>query len=366
MARKPATISQLNDYLAKTIKLDPILGNIYCVGQISDLKYHSSGHIYFSAMDDQSKIRCMIPYSYAQYLEFKLEEGQEVLLTGYIDIYKKGGSYSLIVKDVEVKGLGKASLEFQMLVEKLKKEGLFNKHRPIPQFPKRVGIITSETGAALQDILKIIKSRNNYVDIYIFPCKVQGEGASQDMAEKVRYVNDNFIDIDTLIIGRGGGSAEDLIPFNDEGLARAIFASKIPVISAVGHEIDFTISDFVADLRAETPTAAAQIAVPDIGKIREEMENLRESLRYSIEKKVEYNSLLINNYCQQLHFTLSNLIDQMKVKLDESNPFEILDKGYAVMRDLDGKTVTSVEDAKLGESYQIILKDGDVKVKVIE
>lgn len=375
MARKPATISQLNDYIAKTIKIDPILGNIYAIGVISDLKYHSSGHVYFSASDADSKIRCMIPYSYAKFLDFKLENGQEIKMNGYIDLYKKGGSYSLIVKNVEVEGIGKAALDFQYLMEKLKKEGLFDQShkRPIAAFPKSIGVITAETGAALQDILKIIRTRNDYVDVYVFPVQVQGDKAPADMVKALNFANEHYDFIDTLIIGRGGGSQEDLIPFNDENLARAIYASKIPVISAVGHEIDFSISDFVADMRAETPTAAAQIAVPDLYELKDKVVSFRKNLKDQLVRLVDYNQLQINNYRQTLNHEITNkinscqnIIDQYRVKIDSNNPYEIFKKGYSALLSTEGKVISSVKDVKSNKTYDLLLNDGKIKVKVLE
>lgn len=375
MARKPATITQLNDYIQKTIKLDPILGNVYAVGTISDLKYHSSGHIYFSAIDDDSKIRCMIPSFYAKYLDFTLENGQEVLMNGFIDVYKKGGSYSLMIKAVEIQGEGKASLEFQYLMNKLKDEGLFDQDRKktIPSFPKKIGVITASTGAALQDILKIIKARNNYVDVYIFPAQVQGDYAASDLTNTVKLVNENYKDIDTIIIGRGGGSQEDLIPFNDEGLARAIADSQIPVISAVGHEIDFTICDFVSDLRAETPTAAAQIAVPDITVLKEEMNKLKNSIQVSFNHLVDYNRLQVENQMDKLKLSFDNLIDRykneiktLKLKIESNNPYEILKKGYDILIDKNERPIISSSELIAGETYSLIMNDGKIKVRVVE
>lgn len=375
MARKPATITQLNDYLAKTIKLDPILGNVYAIGQISDLKYHSAGTIYFSALDSNSKIRCMIPYTYAQYLEFTLENGQEVLLTGYIDLYKKGGSYSLIVKDIEINGVGKARLEFNMLLDKLKKEGLFDQEhkKPIPTFPRNIGIITAETGAALQDILKIIKSRNNYVNVYVFHAQVQGDNAPDHMIKALQLANSEYDFLDCLIIGRGGGSQEDLVPFNDEALARTIYDSEIPVISAVGHEIDFTICDFVADLRAETPTAAAQIAVPDITEIKEQMEKYCQNLHSAMNHKIQFYRLKAENLYNRLYSDINNKLkdyraqlNTLKATIDENSPYEILDKGYSILVDQGGKAINSATKVHLNNDYYLILKDGKISLKVSE
>lgn len=375
MARKPATISQLNDYLAKTIKLDPILGNVYAIGQISDLKYHSTGTIFFSAMDESSKIRCMIPYTYAKYLEFDLENGQEVILSGYIDLYKKSGSYSLIVKSIEISGVGKAALEYQHLLNKLKAEGLFDKShkKTIPTFPKNIGVITAQTGAALQDILKIIKGRNNYVNVYVFPSQVQGDIAPSDMIKSLNQAITEYSFLDSIIIGRGGGSQEDLIPFNDEGLARAIYDCPIPVISAVGHEIDFTICDFVADMRAETPTAAAQMAVPDINELKEKITKQYQVLQNTMDHKIQLSALKVENLYTRLNSDISSRIREHRAQLDElkaqlvaNNPFEILEKGYSVLVDGQGNAISSVDKVDLNNDYYLILKDGKISLKISE
>lgn len=375
MARKPATISQLNDYLAKTIKLDPILGNVYAIGQISDLKYHSTGTIFFSAIDDSSKIRCMIPYTYTQYLDFELENGQEVILSGYIDLYKKSGSYSLIVKAIEISGVGKAALEYQHLLNKLKAEGLFDQShkKPLPTFPKNIGVITAETGAALQDILKIIKGRNNYVNVYVFPSLVQGDTAPADMIKALNKAVTDYSFLDCLIIGRGGGSQEDLIPFNDEDLARAIYDCPIPVISAVGHEIDFTICDFVADLRAETPTAAAQLAVPDISELKEQVAKYHQVLQNTMDHKIQLSALKAENLYTRLNSTITSRIneykaqlEQLKAKLVANNPFEILEKGYSVLVDSQGNAISSANQVDLNNDYYLIMKDGKISIKITE
>lgn len=371
MALKPVTVSQLNEYISRVLMTDPLLGNVTVTGEISNLKYHSSGHVYFSINDENSKINCFFPASYVRNLSYELGDGLEVVINGYINVYKKGGTYTLFVRTVTVAGEGNLAMAFQLLKDRLSKEGLFDPahKKPIPEFPHKIGIVTSRTGAAVQDILKIITSRNNLVDIIIFPVQVQGEGAAQDIADTLDMIsqNDEFSDIDTLIVGRGGGSTEDLWAFNEEVLARAIYRCTIPVISAVGHEIDFSISDFVADRRAETPTAAAEMAVPDLREIRLSLEKHKADLLSRLNAKVKTDSLIIENCMLEIRNTMerrlaeySHKLETMKLFLEENNPSSVLKKGYGILEDMSGNVVSSVNNIKEGEIYVLALKDGRI------
>lgn len=371
MALKPVTVTQLNEYISRVLMTDPLLGNVTVTGEISNLKYHSSGHVYFSINDENSKINCFFPASYVQNLSYELGDGLEVVINGYINVYKKGGTYTLFVRTVTVAGEGNLAMAFQLLKDRLSKEGLFDPahKKPIPEFPHKIGIVTSRTGAAVQDILKIITSRNNLVDIIIFPVQVQGEGAAQDIADTIDMIsqNDEFSDIDTLIVGRGGGSTEDLWAFNEEVLARAIYRCTIPVISAVGHEIDFSISDFVADRRAETPTAAAELAVPDLREIRLSLEKHKTDLLSRLNAKVKTDSLMIENCMLEIRNTMerrlaeySHKLETMKLFLGENNPSSVLKKGYGILEDMSGNVVSSVNHIKEGERYVLALKDGRI------
>ena len=371
MALKPVTVSQLNEYISRVLMTDPLLGNVTVTGEISNLKYHSSGHVYFSINDENSKINCFFPASYVRNLSYELGDGLEVVINGYINVYKKGGTYTLFVRTVTVAGEGNLAMAFQLLKDRLSKEGLFDPahKKPIPEFPHKIGIVTSRTGAAVQDILKIITSRNNLVDIIIFPVQVQGEGAAQDIADTLDMIsqNDEFSDIDTLIVGRGGGSTEDLWAFNEEVLARAIYRCTIPVISAVGHEIDFSISDFVADRRAETPTAAAEMAVPDLREIRLSLEKHKTDLLSRLNAKVKTDSLMIENCMLEIRNTMerrlaeySHKLETMKLFLEENNPSSVLKKGYGILEDMSGNVVSSVNNIKEGERYVLALKDGRI------
>ena len=371
MALRPITVTQLNDYIARVFDSDTLLMNVAVTGEISNLKYHSSGHVYFSLNDENSKVNCFLPSSYVRTLKYELGDGLEITATGKINVYRKGGYYSLFVRNVQVAGEGGLSMAFQLMKEKLEKEGLFDPahKKPIPAFPHKIGILTSSTGAAVKDIIKIIRSKNELVDIIVFPVQVQGDGAAADIAGMLKFVNDNYDDIDTLIVGRGGGSQEDLWAFNEEILARAIYDSRIPVISAVGHEIDFSISDFVADLRAETPTAAADIAVPDIKELVDRLDkfssemllNLKNVLRVG-ELKVEQAYSRMKQDMDLLLLNRYNEIERFKLILEQNDPHRIMERGYTVIES-DGRVIRSPEELKDGE-YDIVFRSGKVRVRI--
>ena len=375
MALKPVSVTQLNEYISRVLTTDPLLGNIRVTGEITNLKFHTSGHVYFSIADATSKINCFFPSSYVKNLTFLPDDGMEVIINGYINVYKKGGTYTLFVRSMEACGEGNLSAAFEVLKRKLEAEGIFAQEhkKAIPAFPKKIGIVTSQTGAALQDILKIIKSRTSLVDVVVFPVLVQGADAAADIASMLDLINENFDDLDTLIVGRGGGSAEDLWPFNEEIVARAIYRCDIPIISAVGHEIDFTIADFAADKRAETPTAAAEMAVPDTAELLKKIEIYKNNLTVQMNNKIKYDKLRADNCILDMKNVLNRMIASMehkmetlKLYLDENNPSAVLGKGYSILQDADGKHVSSVSQISLSEDYSLILKDGRVKVKALE
>lgn len=374
MALKPITVSQLNDYISRILTNDPLLSNIPVKGEISNLKFHGSGHVYFSLIDKDSKINCFLPSSYLRNLKYELGDGLEVTVYGNLNVYRKGGYYTLFVKYLEVSGEGNLAAAFELLKAKLDKEGLFDikYKKPIPEFPKRIGIVTSETGAAVRDILKIIQSRTKMVDVIVFPVLVQGQGAAQNIAQTLDMINEKFADsLDTLIVGRGGGSTEDLWAFNEEVLARAVFRSKIPIISAVGHEIDFSICDFVADLRAETPTAAAEKAVPSDDYFREIIENRKENLLRELTNKLSYGKLLSDRYISDMknHIerrinNLSHSIESYLIALEDNNPSKVLSKGYAILEDNTGNVVSSIDAVLSDSTYKLHLKDGTVEITI--
>lgn len=398
MAVKPIKVSQLNGYIKRVLQMDPLLGNVSVIGEISNLKYHSTGHVYFTLKDETSKINCFLAAEYLRELRYELSDGIEIVANGYIFLYERGGSYSLNVREIAIEGVGNLTAAFERLKEKLSAEGFFDEKykKPIPFFPKKIAVITSETGAAVRDIIKIIKSRNNIVDVLVYPCLVQGPGAAADIANAIGEVNRLFPEIDTIIVGRGGGSMEELWAFNEEVVARSIFASRIPVISAVGHETDFTISDFVADRRAETPTAAAQMAVPDISALKEYVENQKENLIHIMERLIKYIELRVkNNSIETLSGSMNHRLlihamkaetrykeisgsmvrrlgewsfrtEQLRASLDALNPRNIMDRGYAAILDGQGKLAGSVGLFETGDDLTAVMKDGQITCKVVE
>lgn len=398
MAIKPVSVSQLNGYIKRILQMDPLLGNVSVIGEISNLKFHGSGHVYFTLKDQNSKINCFLPADRVSKLRYQLSEGMEITASGYIYLYERGGSYSLNVKEIEVAGLGNLAIAFEKLKQKLDEEGLFDlEHKKaIPAFPDKIAVVTSETGAAVRDILKIIQSKNNYVDVLIYPVLVQGPAAAGEIAAAIDDINEKFPHIDTIIVGRGGGSMEELWAFNEEIVARSIYDSEIPVISAVGHETDFTISDFVADRRAETPTAAAHMAVPDIQELKNYVEDLKEQLKHSIikdiqlkelhlskldlsafqrdlESRITMEQMRIDNIHQENQRKIQEIIDireqQMtlfKNDLESLNPTAIMQRGYSAVTNKDGQLINSAKALKPEDELILYMKDGSVDCTVNE
>lgn len=396
MAMKPINVSQLNGYIKRVLQSDPLLGNVSVIGEVSNLKHHGSGHIYFTLKDELSKINCFLAADMLKDIRFELAEGMEITATGYIFIYERGGTYSLNIRDIQVEGTGNLSVAFEKLKEKLAKEGLFDekKKKPISFFPYNIAVITSETGAAVKDIIKIIKNRNNIVNVMIYPVLVQGPNAAGEIAEAIYKVNELYPQTDTIIIGRGGGSMEELWAFNEEIVARSIFASKIPIISAVGHEIDFTISDFVADKRAETPTAAAQMAVPDIRELKTYINSIKDSIHHAIRDKMRFYDMSITQHnIESLKLGLSlridnaiyksehlknemknrillilneeqNKVEMSKQMLESLNPRDILKRGYVAITDQNGLIRSSIKYFNKGDSLTASFIDGTMDCRV--
>lgn len=374
---EPITVTQVNEYIANKLRGDYNLRELPVRGEISGLS-KSSSHYYFTLKDSDSMIKCAIWSSNVEKIDMSLlENGKKVTVVADISPYAKGGTYSLSVKYVEDAGIGELMAEFNKIKEKLEKEGLFDKKykKEICDFPYRIGVITSNTGAAIEDIKKIITNKNNFTDIIIFPTVVQGSMAVESICENIKLANKYSLEndhIDTLIIGRGGGSPEDLAAFNDEAVARAIFDSKIPTISAVGHESDFSISDFVADLRAETPTAAADIAVMDtyalMDTIKSNEKLMSESIITKISSEKDLLSVNINLLYTNIKNKLSdakNLVEKASITIKENNPENIFNKGYAaVMNDKD-LIISSIQDIKIDTKYKIRLKDGEFTAKAV-
>lgn len=394
MKMKVLKVTEVNSYIKRIFDNDFILSNLSVEGEISNLKYHSSGHIYFSLKDENSKINCVMFKSDAINVDFKLADGIKIIVKCRLSNYVKDGSYQLYIKEISESGLGSLHIQFENLKKKLNEEGLFSEDhkKAIPKFIRTLGVITSPTGAAIKDIINVTKRRNDNVDIIIYPALVQGAEAYKTLISGIQYFNKTK-NVDAVIIGRGGGSLEELWAFNDEALAREIYKSKIPVISAVGHEVDFTICDFVADIRAATPSSAAEIAIVTKESLREELFNIKSMLSKSINKKLDEEKNNLNNIKRFLHINSPqniiinsyNTIDGLKWRLNKTlktkidiekeiifrynkllqanNPISILDKGFSVIKDSKGNTIKSKEDLKDGV-YEIILKDGIEKRKI--
>ncbi|MBW6410949.1 exodeoxyribonuclease VII large subunit [Clostridium weizhouense] len=396
MKIKTLTVSDLTNYIKKVMDSDFILNNLSVKGEISNLKFHSSGHIYFSLKDNNGKINCVMFKSKANLLEITLEDGMEVVIKGRASIYPATGSFQLYCDEIKKEGQGELFIKFEALKEKLSKCGYFDEKykKELPKYSKRIGVVTSETGAVIRDIINVTTRRNSLVDIILYPAKVQGEGAYKEIIEGVDYFNKDKT-VDLIIIGRGGGSIEELWNFNEEDLAKAIFNSKLPIISAVGHEVDFTISDFVSDVRAATPSQAAEIAVPLLSDINDKIYEISRKLETTIEDKLRYcrNELMSNERILKLHSPMSKIVnsylevDKLKDRLNfvisarikrerqnieglnnllcANNPVKVLNKGYAIIEDEKGNLVKSVSQLTDETTLNISLKDGTVNGKFI-
>ncbi|MCH5201755.1 MAG: exodeoxyribonuclease VII large subunit [Oscillospiraceae bacterium] len=394
---KILTVSQLNFYVKSVLDSDPRLNYVFLTGEISNLTDHyRSGHIYLSLKDDKSVIRSVMFSGNARNLKFKPLEGMKVICRGRVTLYEATGQYQYYIEDMQPDGLGALYQAYEQLKTKLETEGLFDKShkKPIPEFPNTIAIITSPTGAALQDIRNIISRRYPSVNLVICPVLVQGENAALQLTDAVNKLSDNLA-CDTIIIGRGGGSIEDLWAFNNENLARAIYNCKIPVISAVGHETDFTICDFVSDLRAPTPSAAAEIAVPDKSELFSYFEGQKQYARSLIENRInEYKSIVFANtnrlfalspmdkiskargemeiLSHKIQSAANSKFETIKqeslslgLTLEAINPITLLKRGYSVAT-CNGKTVSSLNDVQIGDQVNIAVSDGEIISKVIE
>jgi exodeoxyribonuclease VII large subunit len=397
MAAKPIKVSQLNSYIKRILQADPLLGSLSVTGEISNLRYHSSGHVYFSLKDENSRINCFLASDNARHIRYELSEGMEIIVNGYIYLYERGGSYSINVADIEVAGAGALSTAFENLKNKLLDEGLFDEahKKPLPFFPENIAVVTSDTGAAVRDIVKIIKTRNNIVNVYICPVLVQGPNAAADISSMIDELNETMPQLDLIITGRGGGSAEELWAFNEEAVARSIYNSDIPVISAVGHETDFTIADFVSDRRAETPTAAAVMAVPDTaqlmtccndtanlldagidGYIRMKQMQLetmdKASLTLQAENILQLYSLKLDSLCTDITGSIENIfsdnmnrIGKLRETVENLNPQRIMAMGYFAVSDKNGRLLSSVSELDSGDNITITAKDGSADARII-
>ena len=353
---KYITVTQLNKYIKYKIDNDPNLGIVFLKGEISNFKSHTRGHLYFTIKDDNSRINAIMFQGNANKLKFKPTDGMKVLITGRVNVYETSGTYQINVESMLEDGVGSLYLAFEQLKEKLEKEGLFKlEHKkPIPKIPKNIGIITAPTGAAIKDILSTIKRRFPMVNTILFPCLVQGEYAANDIASKIK--NANNYDLDVLIIGRGGGSFEDLWPFNEEVVARAIYNSKIPTISAVGHEIDYSIADFVADKRAPTPTGAAEMAVPNKQDILKYLNQITIRLNKSINTKFKvYKQNLINLQNSQI-FTNPYRMYEIKEQMFDIL-YEKLRKEISLFMQSKSEQVNLLKSSFIDKNPSILISD---------
>lgn len=413
---KYLTVGALTRYIKYKIDNDEHLKTVFLKGEISNFKMHSTGHMYFSIKDETSKINAIMFSRDAKNVTFEPKEGTKVLVVGRISVYEQTGNYQIYVSEMIEDGVGNLYIAFEKLKEKLSKEGLFDEKykKKIPKMPKKIGIITAPTGAAIKDILSTIKRRYPICETILFPSLVQGDNAKEDIVKNLKIAN--TYDLDVIILGRGGGSIEDLWPFNEEIVAREIFASKIPIISAVGHEVDFTIADFVADLRAPTPTGAAEMAVPNMIDIINHIKQLTIRLNESLNKKIKLEKInleksknsiviknpmiMIDNKKQKIDLIKESVIRILNLKLENNknkiekikqnyilnnpeviykekqnkllnlieklelvNPLGVLKRGYSITKQ-DNKVITKIKDIKKTKPLIIKLQDGIVETEI--
>lgn len=390
------TVNGLNEYVKMLIDGNPVLSNIYVRGEISNLNYHSSGHYYFSLKDENARVSAVMFKSAVIKLKFRPENGMKVVLHGRVSVYPRDGAYQLYATSLEPDGVGALTLAYEQLKRKLETEGLFRADlkKPLPKIPSAVGIITSPTGAAVRDIINVCGRRFPFAKLVLFPSLVQGEGAEADLIRGIKYFNDSR-SVDVIIIGRGGGSIEDLWAFNSEALAREIFRCDIPVISAVGHETDFTICDFVSDKRAPTPSAAAELAVPESEELKRKFGNVvsrmqtlteaklkshRQMLKMLSERRaltqpsayIDDKRMMLISLTKELESSVNYKLTAEKQKfarlssvLEAVSPLKVISKGYSAVFKDGGKLVKSVDDLNEGDDVSFKLTDGSINAKVV-
>ena len=389
------SVSELNSYIKNKIADDEYLNNVLIKGEISNFKNHYTGHMYFTLKDENSLIKCIMFKSYAQKLDFMPKDGMKVFVLGGVSVFERDGIYQIYVKATQEDGVGILYKKYEELKQRLDEEGYFDEShkQKIPLMPKVIGVLTSQTGSVIRDIINVSTRRNPNVRIRLYPVPVQGEGAAEKIADGIRFMNENNL-ADVLILARGGGSLEDLWPFNEEIVAHAIYNSKLPIISAVGHETDFSISDFVADLRAPTPSAAAELAVPDIYEIKQKINVYQNRLRMSLVKKVEImklryekcmnsrvfkeptrnindNYLRIDNYIKRLENTIKIKQKEEKTKyieliskLDALSPLKTLTRGYSIV-ETDNKIIKSSKQLSTGDKIKLRFSDGQKNAEIL-
>ena len=397
MEKQILTVTQINEYIQRTMDADPMLGSIAVKGEISNYKVYPSGHHYFTIKDSGAALKCVMFRGNAMRLRFRPDNGMQIIAMGKISVYPRDGAYQLYCTALALDGVGDLHAAFEQLKAKLHSQGLFDPahKKPIPQYPKVIGIVTSSAGAAVHDMLRILRKRYPLAKVRLLPVRVQGAEAPGEISAAIRYAN-HYKLADLLIVGRGGGSIEDLWAFNDEQVAYAIFQSDIPVISAVGHEPDVTISDFVADLRAATPSNAAELAVPDQDSLRQLLDSMQSAIAGSAERQLKIARNQLNTlaasaalqspqrYIEQKKKSLELLIThlygaqdhivskkkqqfiEMTAKLDAMSPLKVLTRGYTMVQDQEGTLVRSIHQVKVDDTVIISLSDGNLQANVTE
>lgn len=389
------TVSKLNEYASRVLSNDPRLRSIRVSGEISGFKRHSSGHLYFNLKDEGAVISCVMFRSNAASLSIQPKDGLKVVARGSVNIYPRDGKYQLYVEGMRTEGTGELYQQFLLLKDRLESEGLFANNRPIPFLPKSIGVVTSPTGAALQDILNIIRRRFPKMNVVLAPCQVQGENAPSEIVSAINALQASGL-CDVMIVGRGGGSYEDLYCFNDERIARAVFSSRIPVVSAVGHETDFTIIDFAADLRAPTPSAAAELCCPKYSEMEFTLRSLRDSVEGVMigglkDARAELERLEHSSALRDPHYTLGIYRERLRMKLQlldsrsrsvlmntESklygtlerlktlDPENVIKRGYSIVTDSEGNIVKSAAELKPDAEIGVRMKDGSLSARIID
>lgn len=390
------SVGQINRYVRNMFTQDYILKKIYVKGEVSNCKYHPSGHIYFSLKDETGLLSCVMFAGQRRGLAFRMKDGDRVVVGGAVDVYERDGRYQMYAREITLEGAGALYEKFLALKAELEEMGMFAPEykQPIPRFIQKLGVVTAPSGAAVQDIRNISLRRNPYLQIILYPALVQGDGAADSIVQGIRMLDG--AGVDTIIVGRGGGSIEDLWAFNEEKVARAIFECRTPIISAVGHETDFTIADFVADLRAPTPSAAAELVVDDFAQVMHILDNYRERFRRDMRERIEYqkvrleqyklrlkylspesrlrdNRQILADYDDALRSAMKNKLQQYRHRLgiyleryQGMSPLAKLNQGYSFVADQDGRGITSVEQVKPGDRVEISVTDGVIRAEVFD
>lgn len=390
------SVGQVNRYVRNMFTQDYILKKIYVKGEVSNCKYHPSGHIYFSLKDETGLLSCVMFAGQRRGLAFRMKDGDRVVVGGAVDVYERDGRYQMYAREITLEGAGALYEKFLALKAELEEMGMFAPEykQPIPRFIQKLGVVTAPSGAAVQDIRNISLRRNPYLQIILYPALVQGDGAADSIVQGIRMLDG--AGVDTIIVGRGGGSIEDLWAFNEEKVARAIFECRTPIISAVGHETDFTIADFVADLRAPTPSAAAELVVDDFAQVMHILDNYRERFRRDMRERIEYqkvrleqyklrlkylspesrlrdNRQILADYDDALRSAMKNKLQQYRHRLgiyleryQGMSPLVKLNQGYSFVADQDGRGISSVEQVKPGDRVEISVTDGVIRAEVFD